>query len=419
MLTLTPGGQGAPVADDGISLWHRVSCVTCPPTWLADVISNIALFVPFGAALVLTGMASSRAVLLGAVASLLIELLQSSGVPLGRAPALADLFSNAAGTAIGAICARTRWAWLSPADRTATKLRSGWTIACGLMLVGSAMALSPVSPARAGGAVRISALPFTPGYGWNSSEATNAVVNGIALPHRGNGPVIVEALRRDSGSVTVQVRGRDARRGTVPIVFMHDPAMTTTDPRETYAHLLLAQRGTSASLSSDLLARRWGLYSPSLLNGGAFTTGREAVSLRAAMTSAVWTLAWSAPVAAPVEQVVSLRLSPALGWTLLQGIATASAPPAPILTLLWLLAWFAPLGFWGAVGARDQLGSMISRAVLPACVLLAIGYVAARLTGTSPLSVLQSGACVLASVAGALTRGVPSLRRGRSAAGVR
>ena len=147
VLTLTPGGQAATLGD-GSSVWQRVSCVTCPPTWLADILSNIVLFLPLGAALVMAGVAPLRAVMVGAAASFVIELLQGAGFPASREPALADLASNTIGTAIGVACVQYRSTLLTPTARTENMLRLGWVAASTWMMLGSALALSPVTSER-------------------------------------------------------------------------------------------------------------------------------------------------------------------------------------------------------------------------------------------------------------------------------
>ncbi len=407
VLTLTPGGV-PPVGGDGVTAWHRVSCVTCPPTWLADIISNVVLFIPLGAALVYAGVSPLRTVLLGAAASMGIELLQFAGLPSGRAPALADLCSNAAGTLLGARCARHASTLLWPDVRRARLLRTVWALACAGVLFVSALALSPATPERLVDVVRGSTLPFTPGYGWSSTEATEAVVNGTEVRHRGNGPVIVASLRPAKATASVTVRGRDGRDGAVPIVFVHDPAMTTLDPRETFAYLLLAQRGRDASLSSDLRAGRWGLSSPALLNRGAFVAGRSSVSLRAGITADRWTLDWRDPNVAGETRTAVLRLSPSIAWALVQGVVPVSSSAALLMTVLWLFVLFAPLGYWGQRRAQHRTLTDAVRTTVLVTLLLLIAFGSARVTGTAPLSVMASAGCVLASLAGLALRRVAS-----------
>jgi hypothetical protein len=404
VLTLTPGGQLLAVSD-GRSVWQRVSCVTCPATWLADIVSNIVLFVPFGAALLAARVSLVRAILIGAAASLAIELLQLTGVPSGRAPALADLVSNTLGTAVGAVCVRQLAALLRPEQGTAQRLRAVWTLACALMLLGSAMAMAPAMPVRAGQSVAPSVLPFTPGYGWFAAAAHDARVNGVPIAHVGSGPVIVAAPRTARIDAAVAVQGRDERRYAVPIVFVHDPSMTTVDPTLTRAHLLLAQVGPDVALSSYLMAARWGLCTPSLVSEGAFRAdGTGRVQLQGRVASDVWTVQWSDTTAPASVHAATLTLSPALGWTLLQTVVPASAIIAPLLTWLWLTVWFAPLGYWTPVRPTTGVLRMMSEALAATVGLLLIGLAAAKSTSTAPLSVPASGWSVVACAGGAYLR---------------
>jgi hypothetical protein len=404
VLTLTPAGQMVAAAD-GLSVWQRVSCVTCPATWLADIVSNLVLFAPFGAALVLVGMSVRRAIIVAAAASLVIELLQLSGFPSGRAPAMADLISNALGAAIGAVCARRRATLLSPAPATARMLRAGWIVACGLMLFGSATAMSPAMPVQTDRSVTASPLPFTPGYGWFAAAAREARINGVAVAHGGSGPVIVAAPRMARIEATVTVQGQDERRHVVPIVFVHDPSMVTVDPTVTRAHLLLAQVGPDVSLSSYLLATRWGLCTPSLVSAGAFSRGGNgSVQLHGSVASDVWSVQWFNTASPASVHATMLRLSPALGWTLLQTVVPAGAVSAPMLSLLWLTLWFAPLGYWMPLRTPTRLARVLGEVVVVTIVLLGLGIGAAHNAGTAPLSLLASAWCLLTSAAGALAR---------------
>jgi len=401
--TLSPGGNASGSAAVQ-SIWQRVSCLTCSATWLADVIGNIALFIPLGAALIAVGVPHGRAVLVGSVVSLLIELLQLSGFPEGRTPAIADIVSNTIGTWGGVSLARHAAVLLEPRATRARALRNGWSI----VLIGAwtaiSIALRPATSVQARATTVASTLPFTPGYGWFAAEPKAARVNGVSVAHRGNGPVLVAARRTDSVVASVTVRGRDRRDGVVPIVFVHDPSMTSIDPASTRAHLLLGQHGVQASLTSDLLAGRWGLQVPELVARGAFPAGRDSVSLQAVVTARAWRLAWvDASEQAERVHEVTMRLSPALGWSLIQSAVPSSARAAVALGAVWLLAWFAPLGYWSAAATTSVSAHHRSyvRAALRGAVLLAITWIVARATGTSPLTWVQAAWCVSSAVAGA------------------
>lgn len=91
ILTLAPGG-----ADVGISPW----CLTCGDRGLADLLLNVLLFAPLGAAIAARGGSPRRALLIGLAFSLGIELLQL--VIPGRAPTARDIIANGFGCWLGA-----------------------------------------------------------------------------------------------------------------------------------------------------------------------------------------------------------------------------------------------------------------------------------------------------------------------------
>jgi hypothetical protein len=271
------------------------------------------------------------------------------------------------------------------------------------------MALRPATPVQARATTVASALPFTPGFGWFSAEPTAAQVNGVPIVHRGSGPVLVAAPRTDSVVASVRVRGRDRRDGRVPIVFVHDPSMTSIDPAKTRAHLLLSQHGENASLTSDLLAGRWGLQVPELVARGAFSDGRNSVFLQASVTARTWRLAWKDEAEEGRPREATMRLSPALGWSLIQSAVPSRTRAAVVLTAVWLFAWFAPLGYWVAAALTSMSAPHHSylRAALWGSAVLFMTWMLARATGTLPLTWVQAAWCVASVVAGAAVGLVP------------
>ena len=443
--TLTPGGRSGLVGD-GRSVWRAATCLTCSPAWLADIISNIALFVPLGAALAwrqeMGNARIARAVVLGAAASLAIETLQFYGVGAGRIPALADVLSNTAGTWLGVVLVMYLPTCVAPSETTARVLARGWAALFVVVWSALAVALSPAAPATSAqprAVVSPSSLPFTPGYGWYAAEAESAMVNGVSIAHRGTGPVLVAAERTDSVTASVVVRGRDARNDVVPIVFVHDPRAQSVDPRVTRAHLLFAQYGRDAAVTSDLTAYRWGLYTPLLLAPDAFADDTSPLSISCVVTARAWYVRWSRAHASggvldvqdvPARDIgardigardigardrvapyigvreVSLSLSPAIGWALVQSVVPVGASIAPLLTVLWLVLWFAPVGYWAGM-ARRSLSRVtgFAHAAAWASALLVAAWGAAQATGTAPLSWVLCGVGVLSSMAGALASG--------------
>ena len=332
----TPGSRGPlPVS------W----CMTCGPMWMADAISNVVLFVPFGAALVLLGMRPARAVLLGSLVSLVIELLQSRGVPSGRNPALSDWVMNSIGAGVGAFALATRAWWLWPSPARARVLLSAWIVLCVAGYAACTWLLTPISPSvGATTSIVPSPLPFTPGFGWYSARADSALVNGVRIPHGGTGPVIVEMSRTDMVRVSVHVRGRDSRRSLVPIVYVH-----ASDSRSAYA--ILGQRGDHVVLRPGVYARRWGLIAPELAIDRVFSAGGRAdsvpVVLRATVTTNTLTLEAS-DGGRGGERRAALTLSPLIAWVMFQTVVRLDSSMAPFVTLMWVLAWLTPIVWWTA-----------------------------------------------------------------------
>lgn len=134
-LTLFPTGD---------ALEPLALCLLCGERGLADAILNVFLFVPFGAALALRGVAPARAVLLGAALSGGVEVLQHF-VP-GRDPSPADLLFNTLGTAAGFAVLRAAPRWLAPPPGGAGRFSGGAVaLALGFLLAGGLL-LAPALP---------------------------------------------------------------------------------------------------------------------------------------------------------------------------------------------------------------------------------------------------------------------------------
>ncbi|MCC6243694.1 MAG: VanZ family protein [Gemmatimonadaceae bacterium] len=396
--TLTTGARGA-IETNGVTGWRAFVCITCAPTWLADIISNIALFVPLGASLAALGVRPSRAAVVGVVVSCAIELLQYSGHPVGRTPAITDVLSNGAGALIGALAFANATSLLNPLPSRSARLAQLWTAFTVAVFAACAVALSPV--ARWDGAERVndvspsvSGLPFTPGYGWYAAYAEQPVVNGVPIRHGGNGPVIVSMPFDNTVRASVQVRGRDGRDGVVPIVFVHRPIPSGTDSLQSRAMLLLGQRGDDVVVGSELMAQRWGLVSPLLVSQQAFApSGSQWVRAEATVTPHRWEVQWREVRDSSVARVAFLALSPALGWSLIQSVIGADVRGAWVLNVVWLVVWFGPLGFWVARSG--------GRTLVWAGVVLVTLWAMALGAGIAPLSAMEWAACVGASLVGA------------------
>ena len=85
-------------------------CLACGAHGTSDLLLNIALFMPLGAALALRGRRSSSIAVLAGLLSAAIELSQFY-IP-GRDPSLSDIVSNTLGAVFGALLVHSARFWL-------------------------------------------------------------------------------------------------------------------------------------------------------------------------------------------------------------------------------------------------------------------------------------------------------------------
>lgn len=102
-------------------------CMFCGERVWPDVLLNVALFAPLGAALAAVGMRLRPALLTGALLSACVELAQV-WIP-GRDPSVRDVLSNTLGTWAGALLVASAGSWLWPSTVRARWLAAGWTAA--------------------------------------------------------------------------------------------------------------------------------------------------------------------------------------------------------------------------------------------------------------------------------------------------
>src|SRR5436309_3181847 len=97
-----------------------ISCIACGAHATSDVLLNILLFAPLGAALALQPRSVTRCALTAALLSAAIELTQLY-IP-GRDSSLGDVLANTLGGTLGALLTRIAVLWLLPAPARAARL---------------------------------------------------------------------------------------------------------------------------------------------------------------------------------------------------------------------------------------------------------------------------------------------------------
>jgi hypothetical protein len=118
-------------------------CLLCGPRGLADFVSNIVLFAPFGCVIALRGSSLRRALFAGALLACLIEALQIEMIP-GRDATIGDVVANTVGAAAGWPVGRLR-PWRNARDFGVRATVGLTALACSGVLFGLLL-LSPVLP---------------------------------------------------------------------------------------------------------------------------------------------------------------------------------------------------------------------------------------------------------------------------------
>jgi len=126
-------------------VYAPATCLICGDRATADATANVILFTPLGIAFALLGLGLSRSLILGAVLSLGIELLQFSAIP-GRDASAGDVVFDTLGTAVGLFVVLTASHWLRPSDRRASRLALGTGILSTLVFAMTGVLLAPSLP---------------------------------------------------------------------------------------------------------------------------------------------------------------------------------------------------------------------------------------------------------------------------------
>ena len=153
-------------------------CIACSELGTLDLLYNIALFLPLGVLLGRSGVSALRALVLSAVLSTTVEVLQLLVVP-GRDPTLVDILSNSLGGALGVPLARAPSALRSASARAWRFL--GWTwvvLSLGVIMLGAWVVSVDVPPND----YFVQWLPQREGYARFGGELLSFQVNGVDLP---------------------------------------------------------------------------------------------------------------------------------------------------------------------------------------------------------------------------------------------
>lgn len=317
-------------------------CIVCGSLGGVDVLLNVVLFIPLGAALRAAGLGRGRGVLAGLVATLIVETLQATVIP-GRDAALGDVVMNTLGTLVGFELARTWRVWLLPDRRTAVRLATAASVAWLGILATTLQLMRPAAPVV--GSLAIDPRPASEFLEPFEGEVLSLALNGRPLDATNGAEIDAEDYSGPVLDVTLRTTG-NSRTTTGAIVRISEVSSDNE-------FAMLARRSDAVTFRPRTRGMDLRLRGPLLELPGVFPATDSGtttdVHVRAVRTG--WTLRAEASNGASSR--TDLRASH--GWTLIAPFAVALDRRTDWPSAAWMAALSLPLGLWvaAALSARS------------------------------------------------------------------
>jgi hypothetical protein len=306
-----------------------LGCLVCGEHGVADVIRNILLFMPFGAALGIARTRVSRALLIGAALSAAIELAQF-WIP-GRDSSVSDVVANTLGTTLGCLLPHVGRHVLTLDDRASALLT--------LLFAGLVCAVTAST-----GVLLRPAFPRSIYYGqWTPHLGHLATYRGRVLEAQ-LGDMPIPSTRLDSSSVMRRLLDAgaplDVRAIAGPAVPKLASLVSVYDDSQREIFLLGPDR-------QDLVFRyrtrstAWRLEQPDLRVPGALAAVQPGDTLRIA----VWPDPSGYCLLHNGVRACRLGFTAGRGWSLLLFPRGLSRWFMRILDTSWIAALLVPVGF--------------------------------------------------------------------------
>lgn len=372
-----------PVAGEDPGRWR--SCVVCGDRGLADLLTNVLLYLPFGAALAAIGVPLSRCVLGGALLSAGVEFAQLY-LP-GRDPSHVDVLSNTLGSGLGAVLVATAPHWLLPAGAQATRLSRTAALAAAAICYVTGWLLAPVLPRRPYFA------RWTPNFGgleWYQGRVRDVTLGNVALPP---GPLANSAAARElllaPRGFSLHVRAiagpRTAALGGL-LVIEDEPGHEILFLGPDRDDLVLRVRTRAAAL-------HLGLDKPDIRLSNALRSVTSGDTLAITVNGKHGRYSMTANTL----RADDLGYTVGSGWAFLMYPETLPAWFKALLSFAWVAGLWAPASFW-ARSRRDAwwiagtvtLGLLVAPAVTPLGATPLLQWAAAGVGGLAGVGVRVS-----------------------------
>jgi hypothetical protein len=385
--TLAPASASTPTA----AFW----CVACGEFGGLDVLNNIVLFLPLGAAFALATDRRWRSILACVAVTVFIEAMQIRVVP-GRDASLSDILANSLGGAIGVELALRRGVLFRPRGRAASGLAVAGAAAFALVTALSSLGFRPASIPRS---LWVQWTPDRASFEPFTGELLDFKLDSIHLPARFFPPVslgVDRVLRSPEWQATVIV-GTENLKPRRSVIARIAEEFTVLVSIEQYGWDLACQQKT---LSGDFRFR-----SPKIAIRGALSRAGEETPEQVRFTCS---RQYDSLVATTNDRREVLRLSPSLGWLFVTPLNITVPSRYALVSVLWLIALAFPAGYWisfvakgsaevGASGGRMHRARLLAMGAFAAALMIGL-VIVPLLAGTAPGAWWEWAA----SVAGAL-----------------
>jgi VanZ family protein len=316
---------------------------------LADMLLNVVLYAPFGAALGYRGRSAPRSLVTGVLLSGAIEVIQL-GVP-GRVAGVSDVWANAAGTIAGWALLRSGPVWARPRPRVAGRFAIGAAGVASAVLAVTGFLLGPSFPATDYVGHR------TPEFGHHSvyrGQVLHSFVGGEEIP---SGPIPASSRLRSrllaGEPIQVQAVAGLPVTGLAPLLSIND------------AHgevLLVGVDGDDIVYRFRTRAAALGFDSPSLRAPDAL----RGVGAGDRLTVTIRLAGKGHCIEVDARTTCDLGLTAGTGWALL--LYSQGIPPAVhgILNVLWMAGLALPVGYFSRPSWEAGLAVGVMAAALVA-----------------------------------------------------
>ena len=366
-------------------------CLVCGGKGVADVVSNVILFMPLGLALAALGTRRRRAIFAGAALSLCVEFTQQF-IP-GRDPSLSDLVFNTTGTALGFAALRLAPRLIDPPAAVASRLALAAAAFAAGVLGLTAASFSPAFPESTYYAQWTPDLRHLAQY---DGTVLDVELAGLRLPPpRLDESPRVARLLRDGQPLRVTAIAGTPPPSLASIFSIHD------DRRREI--ILIGAEGDDLVLRVRTRAAALRLDHPDLRLPGALADFRPGDTITITVQRRVGQAGFCVGLNGGVSCGSSYPVG--FGWSLLLYSDRIPKAGGFLLSAGWLAALVAPVAFW----ARRRWEAALAAAIL-------VGALVAAAAGTPAVSFAPADAVGLtAGIAAGL--GARRLAAGRRRSG--